>query len=1380
MAPLWAVLPLLYQVMGGGGIAPRQPAQAPVDTVPTGIRALERRVDARLRSTQPPVEPLTAPLRVRALDISWSEPGGAPFLEVDSILGSIAPARLLEGDVLISQLTLHAPTLRAERAPGETAWNFERALAGVSSGGPEDEAAGGRTGRRRLVLIEEMDIRDGSASIRPPSGEEIEVRGLRAQLPRVAISGPGEHEPVADLARLSATIVVPREDLTLPVDLTRAELRLPSGRLEFVAARLVVATSTFTEVRGAYRLGAPGLGLDLTARGEQVALADLRTLLPRAPREGTASFDLRLETSASGRSTVELTDLEAVAEGSRVHGSLGLAFGGGTAMTLLAVDLTLAPLTMALIEEFSGPLPYGGEIMGRIRGPPGRLEFDLTARLTAPDVVEPFTAGLVGVVAFSGEGFQLASLDVDLRRVPLIAFRPFIPGLSQEGVVSGHIFMEGAPGRVPMRVDLRLEVAAGVITAAGTIDLTGAAPRYDLTGDLIDIRLEDLLEPPIPPVLLTAHFSIVGTGTDPAAAVAQLRLAGQFTGWQTGPADSVRIAGRLDRGTLAIDTVLLRLATLELAASGTWDFEPPTSGLLRYDLVATSLAPFAPYIPPLRDDGTIAGAFRARGTISGPRAAPRLVGTLDAAALAYDGWSADSLSATYDLVVRSPLTEAAVGLVAFDLETPLGPFTEATAELDLADPLLSLDLRAEGAAGNGPVVVVADGRIGPRGERDITLWELRFSLDGTAWNLDHPTHLVWGGEPGLVIEDLLLRQVGGPGRVAINGRYPPTDTGEVSIEVVDLPVADVLVVAGYEPILLGSLSLDLRLLGPPEDASAGGTFRLTDGSFRGQAITLLEGSFLAEDRRLDAQAVAQLDTAGTVNINGYIPLVLDLTGFPSASVPGGEAMHVVATTDSLSLGVLALGTHDLQRVEGRIEAEVELGGTPDRPVLNGEARIQDGAATIVPLQERYDSISGQFTLAGQTITVQNLAVHSDGWATIDGTITLTELDNPTFDLVAVLEGFRAGAGGDREPAAADGELTLTGTLQQPVIDGAVTLDDGNIQIGLFRPRGGTDVVALDATLGTAAEPVEQVPGAEEETLEPATPTPSLFERLLLDDVVVTAGENLWFVDDQFRAQLAGELILHKIEDGLEISGTLEGDRGIFTLQVGPLVRRFTLVQTQVRFFGTPELNPALDVTASRVIPGAGGQLTEILIHLTGTLDQPNVSVTTADGAQVPESELLSFLLFGRPSYAAPGQFPLGGAFLEEAVFGIGSVAELASIGIEEALISDLGLPIDYFMIQPSQGAFGGLGAPMIVLGEEIAPDVYLTVNTGAGGLFGSSTTTANAWAVSLLWRITRQWTLELAVEPVNPARFFRGLGTALPIVGYERQVIVELQRRWTY
>jgi hypothetical protein len=1173
--------------------------------------------------------------------------------------------------------------------------------------------------------------------------------------------------PIIELERLSTELTLKRERATLALTLTGGELRFPSGRLDFTLDRIAANSSIFRDLVGEYHFGAKGLGLDAAIRAEHLALADLHSLLSRAPETGGASFDLEIRTTEAGRSTLNLSDLVLESEGSRVQGSVRFAFGGAVAPELLGVDLTLEPLTLALIEDFTGPLPYAGEISGRIRGPPSALTFDLSARLTAPGVMEPFTASVLGRVVLTGPGFRVAELDLDLRRLPLVALRPFVPGLSREGVISGHIFMAGMPGKVPTRLDLRVEVAAGVILVAGVIDLSGAVPSYDLTGTLIDVQLQELLEPAVPPVRLTAEFTLAGTGIRPAQARARLQLSGYFSGWQAGPADSVLITAAVDHGTIALDTAALRLATLEVAASGTWHFEPPVSGDLRYRVAATSLAPFEPYLPLIREGGIAAGSLEAEGTFSGTLAHPHLIGDLEGARLAYDGWSADTLSIAYDLILARPLSHAMVHLVAGGLETPIGPFASAVADLDLDETLIDIDLNAEPAADGGPVVLAASGRIEPDGRRDLTVRRLQFSLGGREWLLTETALVSWGGGRGISIEHFLLQEAEGPGRLSVNGHYPPTAAEELDLEINDLPVAELLAVAGYPPVVMGLLSLDLRLHGPPDAAQARGSFELTNGSYRGESIALFAGTFLAEDRRLDLQATARFDSVGTAQVSGSVPLLLDLRGVPEVHLLRDEPMRISITTDSLALRLLALATPEIRDLEGMVQIQVDLTGTPARPLLAGRAEIQNGALTVVPLNQRYDSIYGLITLTDQQVMIQELRAHSGGWAVVDGTITVAELTNPGFDLTVVFDRFRAMRADDLEAAAVDGELTLTGDLERPVIAGAITLDDGNIDISALQTGRGAAPVSLAA--------LEPVTIAGEEPRE----TPSLFDRVELDDVVVTAGENFWVVAEQFRAQLAGELILHKVEDGLEISGTLEGTRGVFTLHAGPLVRRFTLVQTSVRFLGTPEINPVLDVTASRLIPGAAGQMTEILIHLRGTLEQPEVTVTTGTGAEVPESELLSFLLFGRPSFAAPGPFAFGGPVLEEAVFGIGSLAELASIGLEEAIISDLGLPLDYFLIQPSQGALGGLGAPIIALGQEIAPNVFITVNAGLGGLFGAATP-ANAWSVILVWRITPQWTLELGVEPVNPDLFFRGFGTALPIVGFQRQLIVELRRRWTY
>lgn len=1360
MAVSLALLP--PALAGGGGeeaVRPQRP-----------ISELEASVTSRLRATAPSTRPMTEPLRVRIYDLLWEDQGGEPILRADSLSGLLAPLPQLSEEVEVRELTVFQPDLSLNDEGREwnilTAWDrlFTRRAEEVQ----DDESM--------RVTLHDSRVTGGRAAIIPREGDPISFTGIEGEIPLFSIPGERGEYPHLELSRLDTEMVITAEGIDLEIEAQEASIDFPPDRVDFSIRSIRADSSTFRETIGTYTAGSGGLGLELQSNGERVFLADIMPII-RAEDEGgqpdgIASFELDLRSIERGRSSLELSSiLLTSADGSEIHGELALAFGGGTPFGIIRVDLELEPLTIPMLEGFIGPLPYGGEIRGVLRGPAAAIAFDLEAALTTPDLPEPFPAELFGTARFTGAGFQLSALELGLRDVPLIAFKPFVPILARDGVVSGQVRMEGTPGEVPIHLDIALELAEGGIATRGTIDLRGGVAAYDLSGTTEDLDLQQLFEIPLPPLLLTSDYALQGRGTNPMTAETRVTMRGEFTGWETEPGDSIILDLSLSEATMAAQNVRIEAGPIGLELFGNWHYQEPTWGGLDYFLTTTSSAPLTPYI--VEFDGVLIDSLDAEGTISGTISNPRLDGELSANTFQYGGWRAESLNATYDLTLDSPIESGLITLSAEAVETPVGPYTDLALSARLIDDLLSLDLDARGLD-DAPLYLTLAGTIGPGyREGDLLVERLSLPIEGQEWRLAHAATIIWtdGGE-GFEIGRLLLRQVDGPGELAVDGRYPPGGEGDLLVTMTELPVTDLLLMAGYGPILTGQLSLDLRARGPAAEPIVGGNFQLVDGSYRGEVIEGADGIFLAEDGRLDIQLTTSLDTAGTITADASLPFGLTLTGLPEITIPEDEPVYLTALANALSLRILTLGIPELRDVEGEIDASIQVRGTIEEPTLYGEARVEDAALTVIPLDQRYEEIYASLTMIGEEMIIAPLRARSDGWMIVTGVVGLADLSDPTFDLEVELDEFRALGADDLKPAAMTGNLEVGGSLEHPTLRGELMVDDGNLALPSF-------------ATGPELEPVEfaALPpsSGELEPEEPIEPVRPISDRIEIDELIITVGDDLWFVTDELRAELAGVLTVEKSEgSGPEISGTLEGDRGIFTLQVGPIVRRFTLVETTVRFFGTPEIDPGLDVTASRIIPGTGGQFTEILLHLTGTLQAPEVEVTTAEGAAVPESEILSFLLFGRPSFESPGDLGVGGPLLSEAVFGIGSLAEIASIGLEEAIISDLGLPIDYFLIQPTQGPLGGIGAPTIIIGQEIAPNLYLTINTGFGGLFGSTTSPATAWTVSLQWRITSQWTLELALEPVNPARFFRGLGTALPIVGFERQLILELRRRWTY
>ena len=379
---------------------------------------------------------------------------------------------------------------------------------------------------------------------------------------------------------------------------------------------------------------------------------------------------------------------------------------------------------------------------------------------------------------------------------------------------------------------------------------------------------------------------------------------------------------------------------------------------------------------------------------------------------------------------------------------------------------------------------------------------------------------------------------------------------------------------------------------------------------------------------------------------------------------------------------------------------------------------------------------------------------SDGFARVTGRLVFDQLTNPSFDLTAELDGFRPqGVEGD-EGAAAWGTLLLGGSLETPVLRGDLIFDEGHLSLAPIQEGPQFS----DAFVG-ADDPFEPLLGPDIELGDGAG------GGLVVRDLEITARDDLWFRTEEARAQLSGRLILNKRGPDFSIQGTLQGDQGTFTLRVGPrLTRQFDIMEANIRFFGSPEPNPALDITASRLVRTADGRDVDVRIRVGGTFRNPSLTLASAEGAAVPESELFCFVALARPCS-------------ELTAFGGGTaLTDLAALYGFTDILSEVDLGLDYFQVgmRPGQGLFGGL---YLTAGEEFdepLDDLFLLAEIPLGDV-------ARFWELAVEWRIDRQWTLELAYEPSSVIRN-AATGHALPSDFFEsgHQFLLAIRRRWTY
>jgi len=114
----------------------------------------------------------------------------------------------------------------------------------------------------------------------------------------------------------------------------------------------------------------------------------------------------------------------------------------------------------------------------------------------------------------------------------------------------------------------------------------------------------------------------------------------------------------------------------------------------------------------------------------------------------------------------------------------------------------------------------------------------------------------------------------------------------------------------------------------------------------------------------------------------------------------------------------------------------------------------------------------------------------------------------------------------------------------------------------------------------------------------------------------------------------------------------------------------------VQYFGTPDLDAALDIEGNHVVhplpgPGQPPEIT-VIAHIGGTLRLPRLTLQ-AENANYSQAELISYLLTGRPSVELSGG-------QRAYVYSVG--ASLLAGELERTVVSDLGVPLDYFEIRP--------------------------------------------------------------------------------------------------
>jgi translocation and assembly module TamB len=1025
---------------------------------------------------------------------------------------------------------------------------------------------------------------------------------------------------------------------------------------------------------------------------------------------------------------------------SRFRGEGGVAIGVPGDFVFREFEVEDADLDLASVRRLIPQI----ELLGRLRGSGtlngAWLNPTYQGRLRYADAPLPETV-VRGIVELDARFDTLGVWgDVDVDSLNLESFRSTYPEFDVIGAFAGRVTLSGWLDS--LTVDADLTGPAGI--------LRGTADLHLLTDDrslrLLDAAFEDvdvhLLQPALPTTLLTGVLESNGGG-DPGSGTsrgARLILAPSVV--QGTLLDSARAVIALSRDLLRIDTLEVWARGIEIGAEGSFGLESPRRGVLVFAGRSDSIGVIEPTLesvfgplevgaPPPRGRIDIAG--RIDGSFEGYQVTARLSATTLRRGDMYAGNARGTVS--FGSVERTLALEAE----ADSLEAAGFGFKDVQVQVEgRADSLSWFTRGVFGLYDAGSWL--GGGRLVSDSARyEVSVDSLGILLATGPWFVDTAA-VVAVDDSGIGLSRVAFDHARDAGYVAVNGRLAFGGPGELTGALDALPVSDVwLLLQRNHEIVGGELSGTFRLAGTGRAPIFRLDGNLADGRFGDfhPPYTRIVAEYRDERLTGDLQLVRRGERM--LDIEVELPVNLAIADVAERRLPGEVRVRAVA--EEVDLASFEGTIPAARELGGVLHADFGITGTWEDPELTGRVTVRDGTANFPALGVRHEALKGTLDLRGDTIHAEQVALRSgDGVARIEGFVRLEELTRPILDLRIRTETFEAIQVHDFLELTTTADVALRGPFFGATLTGRsqatrgvlyfadlVRKDIVNLEDSLFAQFIDTTLVRRQG-LGRAFEN-------------------RFLDSLLIDSVRVEMGTDVWLRSTEADVQLEGAVYMSHARGRYRFDGTLEAPRGRYRLQLGigelGAIREFQVTRGQVRYLGTEDLDADLDIDAEHKVDAVRGEDVTVFVNIGGTVYEPRITFTSSAGSALSETEIISYLLVGAPSVqAGTGAQGFESWLLWQQAFGV------LSSQLEYALVSDVGVPLDYFQIRPETGLSGGLAGAEVALGKRF--QIFgTTAFLKASPRFCQARETAIDIGASLEFRLTQRWLISASRTPLT-------------------------------
>ncbi|HEX5576919.1 MAG TPA: translocation/assembly module TamB domain-containing protein, partial [Gemmatimonadaceae bacterium] len=474
----------------------------------------------------------------------------------------------------------------------------------------------------------------------------------------------------------------------------------------------------------------------------------------------------------------------------------------------------------------------------------------------------------------------------------------------------------------------------------------------------------------------------------------------------------------------------------------------------------------------------------------------------------------------------------------------------------------------------------------------------------------------------------------------------------------------------------------------------------------------------------------------------------------------GDSVRGNVRTDSVDIAVLEAFIPGFQKAQGSLVANVDVRGTTSQPIIDGQFRLKNASATLTNLGLSLDRVNADILLERDTVFIQRMMAETErdrrGTLAVTGFVSLEEYTNPVFALRMDARNFHIveKPGFASLDISTDDGLTLTGPYRRARVTGSVRVDRGTIYIPELITK---DIIDLsDPEFAGMVDTLL----SRDRTLLPSAPN-EFARNLSLENVNVNIGDAVWLRSSEANVKLGGSLnvtlsrsLRSADRSQLALEGTLSAVRGTYRLTlVDPFVQpTFDVQSGSLRFFGTPDLNPTLDIRAIHTIRqpntrSANLRDIRVRVNIGGTLASPTLALDNPDNLPLSQSDLLSYLITGEPAIALDNS---QGAYQSQlASFALRYGSSLLTSAIPRNLVDffdiQTGRVSDAQAQQATDPYLYSLLNSRAVVGKQIGSNWFLGLSTGL--CFVNANNFRDNFGLKLEYRFNSIYTAQAGIEP---------------------------------